>query len=86
MYFHMFISGAEAGKLIGKQGLELKKMDEIPNLNTLQVCYYFDVHHCIQPLQAFLFGTWTFFRFIPRFRIETSSGHVPVQSELESVP
>lgn len=86
MYFHMFISGAEAGKLIGKQGVKLKKMDEIPNLDTLQVCFYFDVHHCIQPLQAFLFGTWTFFRFIPRFRIETSSGHVPVQSELESVP
>ena len=46
MYFHMFISGAEAGKLIGKQGLELKKMDEIPNLNTLQVCFYFDVRYC----------------------------------------
>lgn len=86
MYFHMFISGAEAGKLIGKQGFELKKMDEVPNLDTLQMCFYFDVHHCIQPLQAFLFGTWTFFRFIPRFRIETSSGPVPVQSELESVP
>ena len=32
------------------------------------------------------FWNITFFRFIPRFRIETSSGHVPVQSELESIP
>ena len=37
MYFHMFISGAEAGKLIGKQGLELKngwnsKLEHIANV------------------------------------------------------
>ena len=71
-----------SGETHWKARFGTQKMDEIPNLDTLHMW----TSLCIQPLQAFLFGTWTFFRSIPRFRIETSSGHVPVQSELESIP